>query len=87
VDRHRWSRETVWRLIAANESERIRQCETCGTRLGQQVDMRTWQRVGAPHYHYAPGYSKRKAGLITDDYRTAHYAGDFARAQRDGRVG
>lgn len=86
VDRHRWSRKAVWDLVAANISERIRQCEVCGTKVVQTINTRTWSRMSPVRYRYAPGYTKRGAGLTQGDYREAHFRGDFERAQKDKRV-
>lgn len=86
VDRHRWGRKAVWALVAANVSERIRQCEVCGTKVVQTINTRTWSRVGPTRYQYAPGYTKRGAGLTAQDFREAHFRGDFERAEKDGRI-
>ena len=86
VDRHRWGRKAVWSLVAANLSERIRQCEVCGTKVVQVVNTRTWARMGPTRYRYAPGYTRRGQGLVLADFREAHFRGDYARAEKDGRI-
>lgn len=86
VDRHRWARRARWVQVAANVSERIRQCEGCGTMVVQTVNTRTWSRMGPARYRYAPGYAMRGKGLVLEDYRARHLAADFGWAERTGRV-
>lgn len=80
VDRHRWARRAIWSPVAANISERIRQCETCGTKVVQTINTRTWSRMGPTKYRYAPGYTMQGKGLVLADYRERHFHADFERS-------
>lgn len=86
VDRHRWSRKAFWSPIAANVSERIRQCEVCGTKVVQTINTRTWSRMGQVKYRYAPGYRQPRSGLTMSDYRVRHLSVDFSAAEKAGRI-
>lgn len=86
VDRHRWGK-VIWSLVAANVSERAQMCERCGMRRVQQVNTKTWGRVGSMRYQEPPqGYYTRHSGLILDDFRRRLFEGDFTRAAKEGRV-